>query len=165
MIWCFYTLWNDPHSKTSYHLSPYKAVNYHLPAMQETGIRPLAQEDPLEKGMATHSNILAWRIPWTEEPGELQSMGLQRAGHDWVVSTFITSLLHSPFVYVTSSWLIYFIYGSLYLLIHSLQFWLSPQSLPLWQPLTDFLNKLECMSLFCCCCCCCCFVFQIPHIS
>ena len=40
------------------------------------------QEDPLEKGMATHSSILAWRIPWTEEPGKLQSMGLQRAGHD-----------------------------------------------------------------------------------
>ena len=41
-------------------------------------------EDPLEKGMATHPSILAWRIPWTEEPGGLQSMGLQRVGHDWV---------------------------------------------------------------------------------
>jgi len=50
--------------------------------MQEAGIQSLAQEDPLEKGMATHSSILAWRIPWTEEPGGLQSMGLQRAGHD-----------------------------------------------------------------------------------
>ena len=45
--------------------------------MQETGLDPLGQEDPLEKKMATHSNILAWRIPWTEEPGELQSMGSQ----------------------------------------------------------------------------------------
>ena len=46
-----------------------------LPAMQETWIRSLGQEDPLEKGMATHSNILAWRIPWTQEPSRLQSMG------------------------------------------------------------------------------------------
>ena len=53
-----------------------------LPAMQETQVQSLGWEDPLEKGMATHSSILAWRIPWTEEPGELQSMGLQRVGHD-----------------------------------------------------------------------------------
>ena len=48
-----------------------------LPARQETPVRSLGWEDPLEKGMATHSSILAWRIPWTEEPGGLQSMGLQ----------------------------------------------------------------------------------------
>ena len=53
-----------------------------LPAMQETWIQSLGQGDPLEKGMATHSHILTWRIPWTEEPGGLQSMGLQRVGHD-----------------------------------------------------------------------------------
>ena len=53
-----------------------------LPTMQETQVQSLGWEDPLEKGMATHSSILAWRIPWTEEPGELQSMGLQRVGHD-----------------------------------------------------------------------------------
>ena len=53
-----------------------------LPAMQKTQIRSLGQEDPLEKGMATHSSILAWEIPWTEEPGGLQSIGLQRVGHD-----------------------------------------------------------------------------------
>ena len=53
-----------------------------LPALWETCIRSLGQEDPLEKGMVTHSSILAWRIPWTEEPGGLQSMGLQRVGHD-----------------------------------------------------------------------------------
>ena len=52
-----------------------------LPAMQETQVQSLGQEDPLEKGMATHSSILAWRIPWTEEPGELQSIGSQRVGH------------------------------------------------------------------------------------
>ena len=52
------------------------------PAMQETGVQSLGQEDPLEKGMATHSSILAWKIPWTEESGELPSMGLQRVRHD-----------------------------------------------------------------------------------
>jgi len=49
-----------------------------LPAMLETRVQSLGQEDPLEKGMATHSSILVWRIPWTEEPGGLQSMGSQR---------------------------------------------------------------------------------------
>ena len=53
-----------------------------LPAMQETQVRSLGQEDPLEKGMATHSSILAWEISWTEEPSELQSVGLQRVRHD-----------------------------------------------------------------------------------
>ena len=58
-----------------------------LPAMQETLVQSLDQEDPLEKEMTTHSSSLAWEIPWMEEPGELQSMGLQRVGHDW--ATFI----------------------------------------------------------------------------
>ena len=53
-----------------------------LPTMWETWVRSLGQEDPLEKEMATHSGILAWRIPWTEEPGGLQSTGSQRVGHD-----------------------------------------------------------------------------------
>ena len=53
----------------------------HLPAMWETWLRSLGREDPLEKEMATHSSILAWRILWTEEPGGLQSMGLQGVGH------------------------------------------------------------------------------------
>ena len=53
-----------------------------LPAMQETWVQSLGQEDPLEKEMVTHSSILAWRIPWTEEPGGLQPMGSQRVGHD-----------------------------------------------------------------------------------
>ena len=53
-----------------------------LPAMQETRVQSLGQEDPLEKEMATHSSILAWRIPWTEEPGRLQSTGSHRVGHD-----------------------------------------------------------------------------------
>ena len=53
-----------------------------LPAMQEIRVQSLGWEDPLEKEMATHSSILAWRIPWTEEPGGLQSTGSQRVGHD-----------------------------------------------------------------------------------
>ena len=52
------------------------------PATQETWVQSLGWEDPLEKEMATHSNILTWRIPWTEEPGRLQSMGSQKVGHD-----------------------------------------------------------------------------------
>ena len=54
----------------------------HLPTMRETQVRSLGREDPLEKEMATPSSILAWRIPWTEEPGGLQFMGSQRVGHD-----------------------------------------------------------------------------------
>ena len=53
-----------------------------LPEMRETWVRSLGREDPLEKEMATHSSILAWRVPWTEEPGGLQSMGSRRVRHD-----------------------------------------------------------------------------------
>ena len=53
-----------------------------LPAMRETWVRSLGREDPLEKEMATHSTTLAWKIPWMEEPGRLQSVGLQRVGQD-----------------------------------------------------------------------------------
>ena len=53
-----------------------------LPAMWETQVQSLGQEDSLEKGMATHSSILAWRIPWTDKPGGLKSMGSQRVGHN-----------------------------------------------------------------------------------
>ena len=63
-----------------------------LPVMQETQVLFLGQEDPLEKGMATQSSILAWRILWTEEPGGLQSIMLQRVRHNWVANTFTTSL-------------------------------------------------------------------------
>ena len=58
-----------------------------LRAIQKSQVRSLGREDPLEKGMATHSSILAWEIPWTEEPGGLQSMGSQRVRHDWVTNT------------------------------------------------------------------------------
>ena len=61
-----------------------------LPAMQDTWGPSLGWEDPLEKGMATHPNILAWRIPWTEETGRIQSTASQRAGHDWATFTIHT---------------------------------------------------------------------------
>ena len=60
-----------------------------LPAMQELQVRSLSQEDPLEKEMATHSSILAWEIPWTEEPGRPQSMRSQRVRHDWETNTYV----------------------------------------------------------------------------
>ena len=62
--------------------SPVAQTVKNLPARQETRVSSLGREDPLEKEMATHSSTLAWRIPWTEEPGGLQSMGLQRVRHD-----------------------------------------------------------------------------------
>ena len=67
-----------------------------LPTMRETRIRFLGQKDRLEKEMATHSSILAWKIPRTEKPGRLQSMGLQRVGHDWATSlTFVFKTLYN----------------------------------------------------------------------
>ena len=57
------------------------------PAMQKTWLWSLSWEDPLEKGMATHSSTLTWRIPWSEEPGGLQSMGFERVGHNWATNT------------------------------------------------------------------------------
>ena len=65
----------------------------HLPTMWEIRVQSLGQEDLLEKEMATHSSILAWKIPWMKEPGRLQSMGSQRVGHDWV-----TSLSQEPWI-------------------------------------------------------------------
>ena len=62
-----------------------------LPAVWETRVQSLGQDNPLEKEMATHSSILAWKIPWTEEPDRLQSMRLQRVGHNWVTNTLIMS--------------------------------------------------------------------------
>ena len=76
------------------------------PPAMETQVQYLGQEDPLEKEMATHSSILAWRLPWTEEPGGLQSMGSQRDGHDSVTNTvnmtifgfFVVVVLFGTFV-------------------------------------------------------------------
>ena len=70
-------------AKTQVHCTSLVAQSVkNLRAVQETWVRSLGWEDPLEKEMATHSSILAWKISWTEEPGGLQSMGLQRGGHD-----------------------------------------------------------------------------------
>ena len=75
-----------------------------LPGMQETRVRSLGQEDPLEKEMATHSSTLVWRIPWREEPGRLQSMGLQRVGHDWA------EWLHSLMILLMYCWFFWWIF-------------------------------------------------------
>ena len=77
-------IWNMPWPKCF----PSSSDGKNLPAMQETQVPSLGWEDTLEKGMATHFNNLAWRIPWTEEPGGLQSIGLQRVEHDWAINTF-----------------------------------------------------------------------------
>ena len=67
----------------SWRASPVAQIGKNLPAMKETQVQSLGQEDPLEKGLATHSSILVWRIPWTEEPGGQRSMESQRVGCDW----------------------------------------------------------------------------------
>ena len=85
--------WTELNNKGICHLPLVAQTVKHLSTMQETGVRSLGQEDPLEKEMAIHSSTIAWKIPWTEEPGGLQSMGLQRVGHDWVT----TLLLSLPF--------------------------------------------------------------------
>ena len=72
-----------------------------LPAVQETWVQSLGWKDPLEKGTATHSSNLAWEIPWTEEPGGLQSMGSQRGEHDWAANTW--AVAHREWV---SDWVI-----------------------------------------------------------
>ena len=74
-------LWDFSGSLTLFWASLVAQVVKNLPAMQKAWVQSLSWEDPLEKGMATHFSILAWRIPWTEEPGGLQSMGLQRVRH------------------------------------------------------------------------------------
>ena len=80
-----------------YQASPVAQRLKRLPAMRETWVRSLGWEDPLEKEMATHSSILAWRIPWTEEPGGLQSSGSQRVGQDRATSLF--TFFHMPYVF------------------------------------------------------------------
>ena len=96
-----------------------------LPAMWETWVQSLGQEDPLEKEMATHSSILAWRIPWMEEPGGLQSTGSQRVGHDWVTNFHFLS----TFTYFSVNHIFWFLLVSHFSnFIHVCE-WYSP---PLW---------------------------------
>ena len=71
-----------------------------LPATLVTQVQPVGLEDPLEKGMATNSSILAWRTPWTEEPDRLQSMGPQRVGHNWATNTHTATEYLAVSVYV-----------------------------------------------------------------
>ena len=79
----------------------------HLPGMQETWVQSLGWEEPLEKETATHSSTLAWRIPWREEPGRLQSIGSQKVGHDF---TFTFTLCKRCLVYNGDlTWLFYWI--------------------------------------------------------
>ena len=80
------------------------------PAMQKTLLQSLGQEDPLEKEMANHSSILAWRIPWTEEPGGLQSMGSQRVRHDWVCTaaaciTYMLAITKKEILSFRTAWM------------------------------------------------------------
>ena len=89
----------------------------YLPAVWETRIQSLGWGDPLEEGMATYSSILSWRIPWTKEPGKLQSMGLQRVKHDWMTNTSTTTVWYR----------IHGIMSSLDLCLSSV-YWLCPQS-------------------------------------
>ena len=74
--------WGMGHNRTSVVAQTVKRLSI----MRETQVRSLGREDPLEKEMAMHSSTVAWKIPWTEEPGRLQSMGSQRVGHDCVTS-------------------------------------------------------------------------------
>ena len=78
-------------------MAPLQRIHLPMQETQETGVRSLGQEGPLEREMATHSNTLAWRIPWTEEPGGLQSKGLQRVGHN-----LATKQQEVPFYFVLS---------------------------------------------------------------
>ena len=84
---------NTAQHKTEFGASLVAQMIKSLPAMQETPVRSLGQEDALERGMATHSSILAWRYPWAEDPCRLQSMGLQRVGHNWATRHIQSNLL------------------------------------------------------------------------
>ena len=90
--------------KVTFHIQAFPGAQSvkSLPAMLETWVQSLVQEDPLEKGMTTHASILAWRIPWTEEPGVVQSMGSQRVRHDWVMNSF-TSIYSYYIGYIPSA--------------------------------------------------------------
>ena len=112
------------------------------PAVPETWVQSLGWEDPLEEGMATHPSFLAWRIPWTEEPGGLQSMGSQRVGHDWTTkhSTALIHCMHTPqFIYpcihrwthgLSHLWLLWIILLWTWVWIYFLELLVSVLSVP-----------------------------------
>ena len=96
-----------------------------LPARRETWIRSLTQEDPLEKEMATHSSILAWRIPWTEEPGGLQSMGSQRVGYEWATNTELNTffpLVVEILVFFNIGQVSHWLYGNPAIVFHLISY-------------------------------------------
>ena len=78
----------------NYHISLLTQMVKNLLVMKETQIQSLVREDHLDRGMTTHSSILAWRIPWTEEPSKLQSLGSQRVWYDWATNTFFSHTLY-----------------------------------------------------------------------
>ena len=88
-----------------------------LPVMQETWVQSLGWEDPLENGMATHSSILAWRIPWTEEPGGLQSMESQTAGHDWATNHTLTLVITTHSQLWSTHFHQHYRYGAIFLFV------------------------------------------------
>ena len=89
-----------------------------LPVMQETWVQPLGWEDPLENRMATHSSILAWRIPWTGEPGGLQSMGSQTAGHDWATKHPLTLVITTHSQLWSTHFHQHYRYGAVFLFVY-----------------------------------------------
>ena len=93
----------------------------HLPAMREIRVRSLCWEDPLEKEMATHSSILAWKIPWMEEPVRLQSMGSQRVGHNWAISLSLFTFFNTYYVPRTVVAVTYKIPGLCHTVLHFYQ--------------------------------------------
>ena len=101
-----------------------------LLAVQETQVWSLGQEDPLEKEMATHSSILAWRIPWTEEPGRLQCMGSQRVRHDW--ATITHSFQRREILVFWTDAPSNYIYSSLFLFLTPNLCYSPPFSIPDW---------------------------------
>ena len=100
-----------------------------LSAIQETQVQALGQEEPLDKGMVTHSSVLAWKIPWTEEPSRLQSMGLQRVRHNWAANTVTWLIL------VNRLW------GDMRSIIFSRSY------LKLWKPCVEMLHKMKGISV------------------
>ena len=98
-----------------------------LSAMWETWVRSLGQKDPLQKGMATNLSILAWRIPRTEEPGRLQSIGSQRVRHNWETFTVSSFQIYDTVVLLTIVTMLYTTFpGLIYLITKSLYLWPSP---------------------------------------
>ena len=114
------TSWLNNKSLSSLESQLYDYSHYNPPAGQETWVQSLGWEDPLNKEMATHSSIFAWGIPWTEEPGGLQSIGSRRVRHDW--ATYLNSMIY--FLPVPVMWVVHIEFEVLpFLLFGDLTFW------------------------------------------